>query len=65
MVSCLQSIESLELPPEVDGIEIIVVDNRSRDRTAEISRARGAIVELVEPGHPSACSKCWGPPRRG
>src|SRR3989304_3213353 len=50
---CRRSIQSLDLPPGVDGTEIIVVDNRSADRTAEISRTHGAIVEQVAPGHPS------------
>lgn len=50
---CLKSIRALELPTSVDGIEMIVVDNRSTDRTADISRELRAIVEEVAPGHPS------------
>lgn len=50
---CLKSIWSLELPVGVEGIETIVVDNRSTDRTVEISRAEGAIVVEVAPGRPS------------
>jgi len=50
---CLQSIERLDPSPSVGGTEVIVVDNCSTDRTAEISRGQGAIVEQVPPGHPS------------
>ena len=50
---CLTSIVEQNLPPGFEGLEVIVVDNRSSDRTAELSRAQGAIVESVSPGHPS------------
>ena len=50
---CLKSIQQLELPAGVRGTEIIVVDNRSTDQTAEISRQHGAKVQQVPPGHPS------------
>lgn len=56
---CLDSIRGLQLPENVQGVEIIVVDNRSTDRTAEISRAGGAIVEDVVPGRPS-CARNAG-----
>lgn len=50
---CLQSIKRLELPEEVTCVETIVVDNQSVDRTVEISRNEGAVVERVSPGNPA------------
>ena len=50
---CLQSIQRLDLPAGVGGVEVIVVDNRSRDQTAKISRDHGAIVQDIAPGRPS------------
>jgi glycosyltransferase involved in cell wall biosynthesis len=50
---CLKSIEELMRPPEVRGIEVIVVDNQSTDRTVEVSKEFGAEVVMVSPGHAS------------
>jgi glycosyltransferase involved in cell wall biosynthesis len=62
---CLQSIRRLSLPDEVDRIEIIVVDNQSTDRTADVSRREGAIVELIAPGHPSRARNAGARPAMG
>jgi glycosyltransferase involved in cell wall biosynthesis len=51
--ACLESIRQLEIPPRVSGLEVIVVDNHSADRTAEISQRLGARLERVPPGNPS------------
>lgn len=50
---CLSSIGRLEIPAGIAGIEIIVVDNRSTDNTAKISRSLGAKIVSVLPGRPS------------
>jgi glycosyltransferase involved in cell wall biosynthesis len=50
---CLRAIQNLERPGSVRDIEIIVVDNQSSDRTAEISRGLGARVVEVSPKNPS------------
>jgi glycosyltransferase involved in cell wall biosynthesis len=49
IVACLQSIRNLELPPSVDKVEMVVVDNLSTDATAERARAQGAIVVAIPP----------------
>jgi 4,4'-diaponeurosporenoate glycosyltransferase len=51
----LNSLAALELAPD----EIIVVDDHSTDRTAEIARAAGALV--LNPGElpPGWTGKCW------
>jgi glycosyltransferase involved in cell wall biosynthesis len=50
---CLRSIQQLELPAGVGRIEIVVVDNRSTDRTVQLSQEHGAKVVNVAPGFPS------------
>jgi glycosyltransferase involved in cell wall biosynthesis len=47
---CLGSIAALEVPAAVTGIEVVVVDSKSTDRTAEVAREHGARVVPVEPG---------------
>lgn len=48
IAECLQSLKSQSYPP--DKFEIIVVDNNSTDRTAEIAASFGAIVLHKEKG---------------
>jgi GT2 family glycosyltransferase len=62
---CLQSIKRLELPADVVSIETIVVDNQSVDRTAEISRKEGAVVERVSPGSPARARNAGANAARG
>ena len=50
---CLKSIQQQHIPTGVASVEVVVVDNQSTDRTAEISREFGARVIKVPPGHPS------------
>ena len=52
IVEALTAIRNLTRPSRVREIEIIVVDNRSTDRTAELARAWARIVE-VPPQSPS------------
>lgn len=51
--ACLESIRRLDIPPGIGGIELIVVDNCSTDRTAELSRDLGARVVEVPPKGPA------------
>jgi GT2 family glycosyltransferase len=62
---CLQSILGLALPAEVSGIEIIVVDNCSTDRTVEVAREFGAEVVTVSPGRPSRARNAGATAARG
>ena len=50
------------LAQEYPGLEILVVDGRSTDRTREVARARGPRVKLVEepPLPPGWVGKNWG-----
>ncbi len=50
---CLESIYQLNLPAGVSGVEVIVVDNESADRTAEICHELGARVVSTPPGRAS------------
>jgi glycosyltransferase involved in cell wall biosynthesis len=50
---CLDSIYKLTLPAGVSGVEVIVVDNESTDRTAEICQELGAKVVSTPPGRAS------------
>ena len=50
---CLNSIQRLIRPAELDEVEIIVVDNQSTDRTVLVSKGFGAEVITVSPGYPS------------
>ncbi|MEX2317850.1 MAG: glycosyltransferase [Pirellulales bacterium] len=50
---CLRAIQNVQLPSAACGIEVIVVDNHSSDRTAELGRENGARVVDVTPGSPS------------
>ncbi|HEY0142954.1 MAG TPA: glycosyltransferase family 2 protein [Thermoanaerobaculia bacterium] len=59
--------EELSLGPVLDGIDrslvtrIIVGDNGSRDRTAEVARSRGAaVVRVEERGYGAACAGALG-----
>src|SRR5919205_1246336 len=65
IAACLVSIRQLELPTSVSGIETIVVDNRSTDRTTEIAREFGARVEEVSPGRPSRARTAGAAVARG
>jgi GT2 family glycosyltransferase len=62
---CLQSIHGLTLPANVKEIEIIVVDNQSRDQTAEIAHQAGARVVQVVPGRPSVARNAGAQSARG
>ncbi len=49
--ACLQALKQQALPPGV-RLEVVVVDDHSRDSTAEVARAAGAIcVPAGEPDH--------------
>jgi glycosyltransferase involved in cell wall biosynthesis len=50
--ACLRSVAALDRPPGVE-VEVIVVDNKSTDRTPELARAAGAEVLTVDPGRVS------------
>lgn len=50
LARCLGSIFALERPAEVTGVEILVVDNQSKDRTSAIALEFGAKVVTVPPG---------------
>lgn len=49
----MRAIRSLELPESVSRSSVIVVDNDSTDRTAEIARTSGAKVVSCRPGTPA------------
>ena len=51
--SCLDAIDRLLLPECVASLELIVVDNQSTDRTAEVSCSKGANVICCPPGNPA------------
>ena len=46
---CLRSIRNLELPPEVERVEMVVVDNLSTDATVDLVEAEGAQVVSIPP----------------
>jgi glycosyltransferase involved in cell wall biosynthesis len=48
--SCLRSIADLERPAGIEAVEVIVVDNMSRDRTVELARSAGAVIVTEPPG---------------
>jgi glycosyltransferase involved in cell wall biosynthesis len=50
---CLRAIQNVQLPSDVCSVEVIVVDNHSTDRTAELSRESGARVVDITPGNPA------------
>ncbi|OFV89639.1 MAG: hypothetical protein A3H95_14090 [Acidobacteria bacterium RIFCSPLOWO2_02_FULL_64_15] len=52
--ACLESIQAQQLPPGVDDLEILVVDNLSSDRTAAIAERGGARVLHIPPKTVSA-----------
>src|SRR6476661_7345717 len=62
---CLESIHRLQMPPEISGMEIIVVDNNSTDRTVKISREMGAQVVGVVPKNPSRARNAGAGAARG
>lgn len=52
--ACLRSLQLLERPGGEVELEVIVVDNQSRDRTAAIAREHGAkVVMVTTPGRVS------------
>src|SRR5262245_56045317 len=63
--ACLESICRLEMIPEISGIEMIVVDNHSTDRTSAISREMGAQVLKVAPESPSRARNAGAAAARG
>jgi glycosyltransferase involved in cell wall biosynthesis len=63
--ACLESIRRLEIPSSVSGIEIIVVDNYSSDRTVEISQTLGATIVKTAPGNPSRARNAGANAARG
>src|SRR5688572_5273474 len=47
---CLRSVRALELPAGMGAPQLIVVDNRSKDRSAAVAAEHGATVLQIDPG---------------
>jgi glycosyltransferase involved in cell wall biosynthesis len=62
---CLEAIQQLTRPPEVRGIEIIVVDNQSTDDTVLVSEDCGATIVAVPPGFSSRARNAGARVARG
>ena len=46
---CLRSIRNLQLPPQVERVEMVVVDNLSTDATVDLAEAEGAKIVSIPP----------------
>jgi glycosyltransferase involved in cell wall biosynthesis len=65
LARCLESALAQQLPGDLVQTEIIVVDNESTDRTAEIAVSRGARVVSVPPGSVSRARNAGAAVARG
>lgn len=63
--ACLRSIRELEPSPQVETVEILVVDNDSTDRTAAIAAGFGCTVLRVGPGRPGIARNAGADRARG